>query len=301
MRPVNRSTRCTEVAAWITLTAWSAATSVAIASEDSVQPPAPAATATVSIIGFPPQNLVIPGAATSPGVATYFATVTPPGSQTTVEIAMTADWFANPLSALSGGVTVKNGSLLSRSATVTVQVPLCPAIQGGSLVGGTATMTLITQAPGSMSCTGQTPIVRLLCNGAPAVNLFICPFALAISGPGELALTQSLGLPGPTIPGPPSVQTMGLAHTVTVSAGATTVLSCSFEYLAPGGWYGSACTADLDGNGIVNAGDLVVILSKWGTSSACPLELVGDLNGDGVVNGGDVSLLLSQWGLCPPS
>ena len=52
------------------------------------------------------------------------------------------------------------------------------------------------------------------------------------------------------------------------------------------------CTGDFDGDGVVNGGDLGVLLASWGSSS-------GDLNGDGIVNGADLGALLAVWGPCP--
>lgn len=54
------------------------------------------------------------------------------------------------------------------------------------------------------------------------------------------------------------------------------------------------CLADLNGDGIVNGGDLGILLGGWGPGSS-----VADLNFDGVVNGSDLGLLLGSWGVCP--
>ena len=53
---------------------------------------------------------------------------------------------------------------------------------------------------------------------------------------------------------------------------------------------------DLNNDGIVNGGDLAVMLTSWGTcaTAVCP----GDLNGDSVVDGLDLSILLASWGPC---
>ena len=48
--------------------------------------------------------------------------------------------------------------------------------------------------------------------------------------------------------------------------------------------------ADLNGDGLVNAADLTILLSAWGSSGPA------DLNGDGLVNAPDVTILLSDWG-----
>ena len=57
------------------------------------------------------------------------------------------------------------------------------------------------------------------------------------------------------------------------------------------------CTADIDGNGLVNAGDLGQVLSEWG-NPCCG----SDIDASGTVDAGDISALLAQWQtLCPPT
>lgn len=56
-----------------------------------------------------------------------------------------------------------------------------------------------------------------------------------------------------------------------------------------------ACPADLNGDGVVNAGDLALLLGAWGSASS-----TADLNLDATVNAGDLALLLGAWGPCPP-
>ena len=51
------------------------------------------------------------------------------------------------------------------------------------------------------------------------------------------------------------------------------------------------CTADLTGDGSVDARDITVLLGAWGTSA-------GDLNADGTTNEQDFAALLSAWGAC---
>ncbi len=52
-------------------------------------------------------------------------------------------------------------------------------------------------------------------------------------------------------------------------------------------------TSDLNGNGIVESGDLGLMLADWGPVTKSP---VADVNGDGVVNGADIGRLLDRWG-----
>jgi len=57
------------------------------------------------------------------------------------------------------------------------------------------------------------------------------------------------------------------------------------------------CPGDLNGDGVVNVSDLLILLGNWGE---CPgtAECVGDLNDDGVVNVSDLLILLGAWGEC---
>ena len=54
---------------------------------------------------------------------------------------------------------------------------------------------------------------------------------------------------------------------------------------------------DLNLNGIVDGGDLGILLAFWGPVS--PAFPRADINKDGFVNGADLGLLLSFWGACP--
>ena len=66
-----------------------------------------------------------------------------------------------------------------------------------------------------------------------------------------------------------------------------------------------ACAADLNWDGVVDAADLGVLLSRWGYSagtdlfSTLPIAGIADLDCDGSVGGGDIAELLLSWGQCP--
>ena len=53
------------------------------------------------------------------------------------------------------------------------------------------------------------------------------------------------------------------------------------------------CRADVDCNGIIDAADLGLVLSAWGS-----IQAQYDIDGDGLVAGGDIGLLLGTWGVC---
>lgn len=53
------------------------------------------------------------------------------------------------------------------------------------------------------------------------------------------------------------------------------------------------CPADLDGNRLVDGGDLSLLISSWDETNAAL-----DLDGDGSIGGGDLAELLADWGSC---
>jgi hypothetical protein len=52
-----------------------------------------------------------------------------------------------------------------------------------------------------------------------------------------------------------------------------------------------APSPDLNGDGLVNAADLALLLNGWGACAGC----VGDLNRDGTVGAADLAIMLNAW------
>ena len=50
------------------------------------------------------------------------------------------------------------------------------------------------------------------------------------------------------------------------------------------------CGGDTNGDGVVNAADLAILLGNWGTPGA------GDIDGSGTVGAPDLALMLGAWG-----
>ena len=53
--------------------------------------------------------------------------------------------------------------------------------------------------------------------------------------------------------------------------------------------------ADLDGDGIVGASDLLLLLASWGVCADCG-DCIADIDGDCTVGASDLLILLSNWG-----
>lgn len=58
------------------------------------------------------------------------------------------------------------------------------------------------------------------------------------------------------------------------------------------------CSSDLDQDGAVNFGDILVVLENWGPCPPSPHGCAGDVNEDDVVDFGDIVVILSDWGPC---
>jgi hypothetical protein len=82
---------------------------------------------------------------------------------------------------------------------------------------------------------------------------------------------------------------------------ATTVTLGMFRAGTPGEVTGravgpeSACTGDVNSDGVVGINDLLILLAAWGPNPGHP----ADFNGDDFVGINDLLILLSNWGPCP--
>ncbi|MSR44680.1 MAG: 1,4-alpha-glucan branching protein [Phycisphaerales bacterium] len=77
----------------------------------------------------------------------------------------------------------------------------------------------------------------------------------------------------------------GLAQSALVSVGAYSVIMFSQGDPPP-----TYSPQDLNHDGVVNAADLTVLLSAWGTAGSA-----ADIDGDGIVAGSDLASMLSAW------
>jgi len=67
------------------------------------------------------------------------------------------------------------------------------------------------------------------------------------------------------------------------------------------GWYEQLLPADANCDGIVDAGDLDIVLANWGSFTYAGNRRLGDISGDGFVGQLDIDSVLWYWGqTCPP-
>jgi hypothetical protein len=181
-------------------------------------------------------------------------------------------------------------------------MPLCPVIEGQSLLGAFVVVSIYTDADGgTLKDYNGNPIWSVVSGGEVARSVFHAPFLLGSSGTGTASLSNHFGSPFPSEPSIPFENSAMLRHqfllttgdrakfntSLYIGAGEQSVADCATEY--PLG--------DLNKDGFVNGHDLIILFSQWGTcpdpaNSDCP----ADLNGDGKVDGMDMVILLSNWG-----
>lgn len=254
----------------------------------------PSATVIYSIDGGPTISVPLVGALAQNGNASFNSTLAPAGAGWELQVLASSDFTANPGGNMIGLVTFKNLGSTSRNVLLTVEMPICPVLQGGSYVGGTTTVTLNATGPGTFSCGGSPAILTFLANGSNVGSLFFCPFSLIAGGSGTLSSNAQFGLPGPNSPGPVVLETIGVRQHFTITGSDTAQVQFNYLLLDPPGIM--ACQADLSGDGVVSGADLSYLFTAWGTVSTCASPKSADLDGDGMVGVADLQLLLGAWG-----
>ena len=170
-----------------------------------------------------------------------------------------------PASASSGVSAIAGGGM----HTIALRVP-APTINQvtpaeGPLAGGT-TITI----RGTNFVAGATSVSV---DGNPATSV-------VVTSPISLTAVTPLG----SIAGSVSVDVTTLGRTISRAN--------AFTYEAP------PCPADLNGDGVVNSLDMVILLNAFGNCPPSPTSCPADLNGDGVVNALDVIILSNAYGDC---
>ncbi len=229
--------------------------------------------------------------------ALYDTTINGQGGAWTLVYHVIADLKPDSNASLVGTLTFTNHTDIPQSILVSFSLPLCPAIGGGSFVGGTATMTLNSQGAGSLTCGSATELVRVQGDGATLVQVFPCPFNLAATGSGNAGVPTTFGLPGPNIAGPDEIMSIGLSESLTITGQDTAVLSFTILYKDANGLGTPTCPGDINLDGVVNSKDITYLLTQWDSSPPCG-GFNADIDGSGLVDATDLSLLLTGWGPC---
>lgn len=244
---------------------------------------------------------VVAGSPAPNGNQVYISTYAASNGAWQISYIINADYKTNPQAVLTAIITVENKTEFDTLAfNVGAEVPICPAIDGASLVGGSALLTLTTVGPGTVACdTDGEPILDCLADGHAIESLFYCPTTLTSTGSSMISYTGTFGLPGPSEVGPSLIEVIGVREHFTLTPKDKLTMQVTFFYKdSDGVERPNPCTGDFDGDGAIGPTDLALLFSEWGETNFCPAELPSDVNEDGVVDTLDLMLLLASWGGC---
>lgn len=211
----------------------------------------------------------------------------------------------------TGGTNVVLGSLVvdnilgSGTGSGTVVVGELASLGGGGIVGGSVDMTAggVLDPGGTIGSIiiggtlTQGPLTTTLIEiNSPNPGQFdkaICGAPTTLDGELIVVLgagyTQQAGhefeiLTAPSVSGSFSTETLPEGFEVQYEANRVRLVVMGLPV---------DCPADFNGDNVVNASDLAVILAAWGQSG------VADLDNSGTVDPGDLAIVLAAWGPCP--
>lgn len=210
------------------------------------------------------------------------------------------DADAADAASIDGVLSFENAASSTRSVQFVVELPFCRAVDGPTVVGGTAYLSLVADADGGMlSVPAGSAGVSAGAGASEAAAMFTAPFFVFASGSGVMSTSSDFGLPAPSMAGPDFADGMSLASDFTLSAGDAMDLEVSYALAAEDPADVADCAddrsapdPDLDGDGRVGIADLLQVIYAWGACADCP----ADLDGSGHVDFMDMTIILGAWG-----
>lgn len=256
------------------------------------------ATITIGINDEPPIVLLNDPVDESGGSYHYVGSHTDPDDKWTVSwnYWIDPDPFEGNASFL-GTAEVLNTSGEEVDFNVMIDLPLCPFIEGQSLLGAFVVVSISTnENGGQMADVNQESVWAVMADGEVAHTIFDAPFLLGSTGAGTATLSNSFGTPFPSQPGPPIYDTAGVQHLFSLTDGDTAKFTTSLFAGSDSGNFvecsdDSYPHGDLNQDGVVDIIDLMMLLGDWGRCSSCD----ADLNDDGTVDIYDLMILLGNW------
>lgn len=276
-------------------------TLLALAPASSALASPPAADLFFAIDNGDEKHDLVSGVSAGNGNQVYIASYTAADGSWLITYNITCDYTTNPQTSVTGIVTVENKTDRDiLEFRVGVNIPVCPMIEGGSLLGGSALLTLTTNGPGTVACGKEgLPIFRGSADGHGIGSIFYCPTTLTSTGSSMISYTGTYGLPGITLSGPEAVGTIGFIEDFILTAKDKVSMQFTVFFKdADGVPPRSACEMDVNGDGLVGPADLAEVFAEWGVTDPCPAMLLTDFNDDGLVDATDLMILLNAWGDC---
>ena len=184
-------------------------------------------------------------------------------------------------------------------------VKVATVVQSGAAIG-----TRVETAPNTYTVTIPVPVTVLVSGSAAGQPFGGDPM------PGVIALTGTLVVNGSTatftasaasteplgpLPPPPPIVDQAFPLPTVLPAGSTANLLLSGTFSEGNGsstlnlainasGTATPVSGDINGDQFVNAIDLAILLSAWGSDNS-----IADINNDGIVNGADLPFILGNW------
>ncbi len=138
---------------------------------------------------------------------------------------------------VNGVFGLTNVSGMTQTFILNVTLPIAPPVTPSSLIGGSVggSVTDVNGGGGTVANAGAAPLFDGLIDGVSALPIITAPFSFSAPFPGGTANipATNVGLPGPTIPGPAALSTIGINHTFTLTPGDTVSLTSFFQVVIP--------------------------------------------------------------------
>jgi len=218
---------------------------------------------------------------------------------TLVNVSITFDAATSEYSA-TGIMELKNLRHDTRRFESNFILSACPVIDGPTFTGGMTRMQFISgSAGGSLVVRPGESGFELLHDGQLAGAAFSAPFFITASGAGSVIVNGNFGLPVPSLSSPPLRISLAMRQRFDITEANTARLLLTRVASAPSdahdvlGCGGVSEECDLNGDGVVDFLDLLVMLSFWGPCGSCP----ADLTGSGAVGFADLTALLACWSM----
>ena len=139
---------------------------------------------------------------------------------------------------INGVFGVTNNTGVTQTFILNVTIPIAPPVIPSSVMGGSVGGS-VTDANNNGTATvanaGAAPLFDGLIDGVSALSIIGSPYAYSAPFAGGTANipATNVGLPGPTIPGPAALSTIGISHTFTLTPGDTVSLTSFFIVEVP--------------------------------------------------------------------
>ncbi|MCA9291063.1 MAG: hypothetical protein KDA25_08040, partial [Phycisphaerales bacterium] len=208
---------------------------------------------------------------------------------------------ANGDDVINGAFTAVNQGTAEMEIFFRIDVPFCPLVTDGSLIGGLTQIQMQTNGNGGAVSSGSGPALwtgRL--DGETAKQLFVAPYVMSASGASSMSTYSMFGNPFPSAAGPRMLDKATVEYDFRLTDGDQVTVTTNYIFgvdpdAAIVDMPENPCASDLNRDGRIDQLDLVAVFNDWGLIGGCRAS---DIDGNGIVGEGDTAAILASWGPC---